>query len=316
MSMPTDLSLGEILHLSLGEGEKCFGLTKFYGGTKPCNHPLGKQRLADADKILVQTPGRLERGGQTIDQHLINLSNLLVHSSRHGVNGDSRRESLQSEWMGFVQDFRRAQIHSETPIEILHQSEDDELNNASEDEDLQEVPAPVLAIESDTATSIVATRSTHTDLDTTPDSTPIPDLPTQAEESQVQISHERTSNVLRPVPESLGDRTSLTPACLSGAHTSFRSADDVSLESVWLLLLQFCFGVRALMFVKFHAFCSIDGYVRFGRGSFADLQFLARKISFSNEPTWAQVFMISFCYVLFGLLQILLRSNVLVVLVL
>jgi hypothetical protein len=314
MSMSTDLSLGEILHLSLGEGVKCFGLTKILGGTKPCNHPLGKQKLAEARYILVQTTGQLERGGQTIDQHLINLSNLLVQS-RHGVNSRTRRESLKSEWLGFVQDFRRAQIHSETPIEILHQSEDDELDNASDDEDLQEVPAPVLAIESDTATSIVATRSTHTDLDTTPDSTPIPDLPTQAEESQVQISEERTSNVLRPVPESLGDRTSLTPACLSSAHTSFRSADDVSPESVWLLLLQFCFGVRALMLVKLHAFCSIDGYVRFGRGSFAGLQFLARNI-FSNEPTRAHVFMIPFCYILFGLLQILLRSNVLVVLVL
>ncbi|CAI7565844.1 unnamed protein product [Penicillium pancosmium] len=260
MSMSTDISLGEILHLSLGECVKCFGLTKIYGGTKPCNQSLGKQRLADARYILVQTPRQLERGGQTIDQHLINLSNLLVHSSRHGVDGDSRREILQSEWKEYVQDFRRAQIHLDSPIEILDQSEDDELDNASDDEDLQDVPAPVLTIESDTATTIVATRSTHTDLDTTPDSTPIPDLPTQAEERQVQISEERTSNVLRPVPESLGDRTSLTPACLSGAHTSFRPADDVYPESVWLLLLQFCFGVRALMLVKFHAFCSMDGY--------------------------------------------------------
>lgn len=303
--MPTDLSLGEILHLSLGESVKCFGLTKIPGGTRPCNHPLGREKLAKARIILVQTPGQLERGGQTIDQTLIDLSHLLVQSSRHGVAGDTRRENLISEWQGFLQDFRRAQIHSDTPIEILHQTDDDELDDVSEDEDLQEVPAPVLAIESDTTTSIVATRSTHIDLDTTP-----------TEESQVQISQEHSSNVLRPVPESLGDRTSLNPACLSVAHTSFPSPNDISPEYVWYLLLQFCFGFRALMLMKFNAFCSIDGSGdRFVKGLFADWGFslVIKTNFFSNKLTRALVFMIPFCYGLFSLLQILLRNYVLMV---
>lgn len=311
MSMPTNLSLGEILHISLGEGVKCFGLTKISGTTRPCENSLGKERLADARWILVQSPGQLERGGQTIDQHLINLSKLLVHSARHGVDGHRRLESLQSEWKELLQDFQRAQIHSETPIEIIHQSEEDELDDASEDEDL---PAPVLAIESDPATSIIATRSTHTDLGTMPDSTPTPDLPTQAEDSQVQISQERTSNVLRPVPESPGDRTSLTPACLAVTHRSFQSANDVSPEYVWFLLLQFCFHFRALMLMKFNYF--FDEFARFWRGYYEDLQFLVRRIFISNELTRTLVFIIPFCYGLFGLLQVLLKSNLNVLLVL
>jgi hypothetical protein len=315
MSMPTDLSLGDILHISLGENVKCFGLTKISGDTKPCSHRLGKGKLAEARLILGLTLGQIERAGQTIDQNLINLSNLLVHSLRHGVAGETRRESLRSGWQETIQDFRRAQNHLEPEIEISYQSEDDELDDAAEDEDLQEGPGPVLAIESDTATSIVAARSTNTELDTTPDSTPLPDLPAQVTESQVQISQHRTSNVLRPVPESFGDRTSLTPACVSVTHRSISSHDvSVSPEYVWFLLLQFCFGLRALMHLKFNTVCSIDGFGRLWRRSFADLQFPFRTRFFSNSLTQALVFMIPFCYGLYGLLQVLLRSYVLMVL--
>lgn len=255
--MATAICLGDILHISLGNSAKCFGLSKTYSGSRPCKTNLGQKRLSDARYILIQTLAQLERDNQTIEQHLINLSELLVHSRVHREAGEARKRELQSEWKTLIEEYRQAQI------QLIDRSEY-ETNQAilalHDNSATTATPTPT-PISTPTPAALALTPPIiHTDHDDTiPDPTPDPDLHIHTT-SVGQEDNRRRPQALHPMPELPCDRTSSNPACLSVGRQSL-SAGDVSFEHIWILLVQICFGRQSLQSIPFKIF-SMEGLLK------------------------------------------------------
>lgn len=236
--MATAICLGDILHISLGQSAKCFGLSKTYSGTRSCHQNLGQKRLSDARYILIQTLAQLERDNQTIEQHLIDLSELLVHSRVHREAGEARKRDLQSKWKDLVEQYRTAQVQlivrseygTNQAVSALHDS------TPSTTPISTPTPAPL-------ALTPPIIHTDHRTNDTIPDPTPDPDLHIHTT-SVDQEDNRRGPQDLRPMPELPCDRISSNPVCLSVGRQSL-SAGDVSFEYIWILLVQICFGRRS-----------------------------------------------------------------------
>lgn len=232
--MTTAICLGDILHISLGQGAKCFGESKTYRGTKPCETNLGQKRLSDARYILIQTLAQLERDNQTIEQHLVNLSDLLVHPLAHKEAGKERKRKLQSKWKALVEEYRTAQNQNQLIVRSEDQTNQSVLSSTT--------TTSAAPISTPTPAALALTPPIiHTDHDDTiPDPTPDSDLHIHTT-SVGQEDNRRGPQALHPMPELPCDRTSSNPACLPVGRQSL-SAGDVSFEYIWILLVQICFG--------------------------------------------------------------------------
>lgn len=308
--MSLNTSLGDILHITLGEEVKCFGLTKIPGKTRPCGHELGKQRLSQARLILVQSVAQLERHGDSIETSLDQLSQLLVQVRRHGEAGEARRKELVTEWRRLVLDFHRAQLDSITPTQALSQLESGADGSSSGIEALEEeIAAPGSSTQDDTPTP-AALHSPAINHVTMSYSISMPDdLPVHSEITATQWRIGQEIGCREPisrseVAEPLCDRSDLQTA-YSSATRGTVFVDDVCLMYIWNLLFRFRFIFQAL-------FCASSGNV-----SFESLMSLRLKIiksgAVSTDIPVSCVLMIPCCYFLICLARLLLDCNVVLI---
>lgn len=306
--MSLETSLGDILHISLGEQVNCFGRTKIPGDTRPCNHELGKQRLSQARLILVQNVAQLERDGGSIEISLDQLSKLLVQERRHGAAGETRRQELKSEWRGLVQDFHRAQSEPIVPSPDLSQVESYIDGSSSEIEPLEEETAAPGSSTQDNTPTPAALHPSSIHHVTVPYLTPIPDdASAHSETAQWRIGQEvgcRGPTALCEVTEPLCDRSDIR-SNYSSATTGTVVVNDVCTTYVLNLLFRFRFIFQILVRAR-------PGTISFDSLWSIKLNIIEPNTVSTRFPAF-YIFMIPFLYLLVCLARIVLNCNVVLI---
>jgi len=306
--MSLETSLGDILHISLGEQVNCFGRTKIPGDSIPCNHKLGKQRLSQARLILVQNVAQLERDGGSIEMSLDQLSKLLVQERRHGEAGETRRQELKSEWRGLVQDFHRAQSEPVALSPVLSQVESHTDGISSEIESLEEeIAAPGSSMQDNTPTP-AALHPPSIHHVTVPYLIPRPDdASAHSETTQWRIGQEvgcRGPIARCEVTEPLCDRSDIR-SNYSSATKGAVVVNDVCTTYILNLLFQFRVIFQILV-------CTRPGTISFESCWSFKLNIIEPSPVSTRFPAFC-IFMIPFLYLLVCLARIMLNCNVVLI---
>ncbi|KAJ6113404.1 hypothetical protein N7523_006721 [Penicillium sp. IBT 18751x] len=108
MASSSTFSLGHIIKVSVSEKEdiKCFGMTSTSRNPRPCARKLGEERKLAARDILQHTIAHEDLSGDLVKGVIKTLAQTLVH----GDHNPECRARLENEWLGLLEEHRKAQV--------------------------------------------------------------------------------------------------------------------------------------------------------------------------------------------------------------